>query len=134
MTQPIPDRRRHLLIVGLLGTLGICDLAVACTNIVVGRGASADGSVMVTYSVDGVGVGNMGVIAAREAADLDAKDPVEADWKNPTYRVVGYLNEHQLAIAETTWGGRPELKCKEGISYSRLMFLALRRCKTARAA
>lgn len=134
MTQPIPDRRRHLLIVGLLGTIGICDLAVACTNIVVGRGASADGSVMVTYSVDGVGVGNMGVIAAREAADLDAKDPVEADWKNPTYRVVGYLNEHQLAIAETTWGGRPKLKCKTGISYPRLMFLALRRCKTARAA
>jgi dipeptidase len=125
---------RHLLILSLPGILWAWDAAQGCTNIIVGRGASADGSVMVTYSVDGVGVGNLHIIAGRERADPGVKDAVEADWEGPTFRVVGYLNEHQLAIAETTWDGRPELKCKAGLSYSRLMFLALRRCRTAREA
>ncbi|MCH2059656.1 MAG: C69 family dipeptidase [Verrucomicrobiales bacterium] len=124
----------YLFILSLAGIFLALDTAGGCTNILVARGASADGSVMVTYSVDGVGVGNLHVIAGREEVDPEVKDAVEADWKGPTFRVVGYLNEHQLAIAETTWDGRPELKGKDGLSYSRLMFLALRRCKTARAA
>lgn len=134
ITSLFPTCYRSPLVVGLLSILWPCDFARACTNIIVGRNASADGSVMLTYSVDGIGIGNLHVIAGREAPDPDVEDAVEADWKGPTYRVVGYLNEHQLAIAETTWDGRPELKAKEGLSYSRLMFLALRRCQTARAA
>ena len=131
MIRPIPVCHRHLLILSLLSILWASDSARACTNIIVGRDASADGSVMLTYSVDGVGIGNLHVIAGREAPDPEVEDAVEADWKGPTFRVVGYLNEHQLAIAETTWDGRPELKGKDGLSYSRLMFLALRRCRTA---
>ena len=134
MTYLSPVCHRHLLILSLLSILWASDSPRACTNIIVGRDASADGSVMLTYSVDGVGIGNLHVIAGREAPDPEVEDAVEADWKGPTFRVVGYLNEHQLAIAETTWGGRPELRCKDGLSYSRLMFLALRRCKTARSA
>ena len=123
-----------ILITVLSITPGFRPATMACTNIVVGRDASADGSVMLTYSVDGVGVGNFGIIPARDSVDPSVKDPVETEWKNPTYRVVGYMNEHQLAIAETTWGGRPDLKSNTGLSYPRLMFLALRRCKNARAA
>ncbi|NRB28199.1 MAG: C69 family dipeptidase, partial [Roseibacillus sp.] len=134
MIRPIPVCHRHLLILSLLSILWASDSARACTNIIVGRDASADGSVMLTYSVDGVGIGNLHVIAGREVPDPEVEDAVEADWKGPTFRVVGYLNEHQLAIAETTWDGRPELKGKDGLSYSRLMFLALRRCRTARSA
>ena len=44
------------------------------------------------------------------------------------------MNEHQLAIGETTWGGRPELESGEGIDYGSLIYIALERCKTAREA
>ena len=134
ITRLFQSSSRYLLILGLPAILWAWEVAGGCTNIIVGRGASVDGSVMITYSVDGVGVGNLHIIAGRERVEPNVKDAVEADWEGPTFRVVGYLNEHQLAIAETTWDGRPELKCKDGLSYSRLMFLALRRCRTARGA
>ena len=92
ITSLFPTCYRSPLVVGLLSILWPCDFARACTNIIVGRNASADGSVMLTYSVDGIGLGNLHVLAGREAPDPDVEDAVEADWKGPTYRVVGYLN------------------------------------------
>jgi dipeptidase len=107
----------------------------ACTNIVVSRGASSDGSVFVTYSIDGPGMTKLHFTpAGKQPSEENSDDPIEAEWDGPRYHVVGFINEHQLAIGETTTGGRKELKATEGVSYHQLIRLALRRCKTAQEA
>ena len=113
----------------------------ACTNILVTKGASKDGSVMITYSCDGEFVPHPRVIPA---ADHDPNDSLEfkIDGKivkvpQPphTYKVVGLMNEHQLVIGETTFSGREELINPQGLfHYWTLMRLALQRAKTAREA
>ena len=128
--------RKLLLSVGLAAGM-FCGMneAPACTNILVGRGASQDGSIFVSYSIDGPGTGTLSFSLGRPKGDPKAADPVEAEWTGPTYNVVGYMNEHQLAIGETTTDGRKELRNhKVGLHYFRLMTLALARCKTAREA
>lgn len=117
----------------------------ACTNFMVTKGASADGSTMITYNADAGGF--MEPLYYLPAQDHDANDSVLVyDWDSGkylgkikqvshTYRVVGNMNEHQVAIGETTYTGRKELKNPEGIiDYGSLMFLALQRAKTAREA
>lgn len=115
----------------------------ACTNLLVTRGASKDGSVMITYTCDGEFHPHL---QYTPAADHKPGDCYEAkSWggkvygKVPqpahTYAVVGLMNEHQLAISETTYGGRDELYNPEGVlHYWDLMQLALQRTKTAREA
>jgi dipeptidase len=121
--------------------------AIACTSILVTRGASVDGSVLITYACDDAGMyGKLQFIPAADhkAGDTIAIAPEHTGDKRPagkiaqvphTFKVVGWMNEHQLAIGETTFGGRHELKNPSGlISYPLLMQLALERCRTAREA
>jgi dipeptidase len=139
------DRTGFFKVVGCL--LGLVTLfpphAQACTSLLVTEGASADGSVMITYTCDGEFHPHL---EYRPAADYPAGDSLEiTDWSGAvrgkieqvahTYAVVGLMNEHQLAIGETTFGGREELHNGEGLlHYWDLMRLALQRCRTAREA
>jgi dipeptidase len=115
----------------------------ACTNLLVTKGASVDGSVMITYTCDGEFHPHL---RYSPAADYEPGDSLAIeDWHGDvrgwikqvphTYAVVGLMNEHQLAISETTFEGRKELENPEGLlHYWDLMRLALLRAKTAREA
>ena len=115
----------------------------SCTNLIVTKGASADGSVMITYTCDGEFYPRMNY---EPAADHAADEHTEIkDWSGKvrgkikqvshTYAVVDLMNEHQLVIGETTFTGREELVNPDGIlHYWWLMRLALERGKTAREA
>lgn len=119
--------------------------AFACTNIIVGKKASADGSVFVSYSADSYGMyGNIyshrgGVHPQgemRKVYDWDTnKYNGEIAQAQRTYNVVGQMNEHQVSITETTFGGREELWETEGIiDYGSLIYIALERATSAREA
>ena len=127
--------------------LALCSAWVAgmaCTNFLVGKDASVDGSTMVSYAADSYAL--YGFLHHSPAADYAEGAMREVkDWDTGkslctipqvahTYNVVGNMNEHQLTIGETTWGGRPELEVGEGIDYGSLIYIALERCKTAREA
>ena len=127
--------------------LALCSAWVAgmaCTNFLVGKDASVDGSTMVSYAADSYAL--YGFLhhspaadyvegAVREVKDWDTGKPLcTIPQVAHTYNVVGNINEHQLTIGETTWGGRPELETGEGIDYGSLIYIALERCKTAREA
>ena len=117
---------------------------VACTNFLVGKDASVDGSTMVSYAADSYALygflhhspaADYAVGAVREVKDWDTGKPLcTIPQVAHTYNVVGNMNEHQLTIGETTWGGRAELETGEGIDYGSLIYIALERCKTAREA
>ena len=117
----------------------------ACTNVIITPGASADGSSMVSYAADSHTLyGELYFTPAgrfRPGAMLDIR---EWDTQRPlgsiaqaasTYQTVGNMNEHQLIIAETTWGGREGLSDPAGImDYGSLIYVTLQRAKTAREA
>lgn len=120
-------------------------VAHACTNLLVSPGASTDGSTFITYSADSHSLyGDLPVLPAGVYAPGDTI--AVHDWDSGrylgripqapvTYAVVGHINEHQLAIGETTFGGRKKLVDPKGvIDYGSLMFLTLQRAKTAREA
>ncbi len=117
---------------------------MACTNFLVGKDASVDGSTMISYAADSYSfygflhhspAADHPVGAMREVKDWDTGRPLcSIPQVAHTYNVVGNMNEHQLTIGETTWGGRPELETGEGIDYGSLIYIALERCKTAREA
>ncbi|MBU0617663.1 MAG: C69 family dipeptidase, partial [Planctomycetes bacterium] len=114
-----------------------------CTNLLVTKGASADGGVMITYTCDGEFHPRL---RYEPAADHEAGELIEVKhWSGEvhgqikqvahTYAVVGLMNEHQLAISETTFDGRQELQNPDGVlHYWQLMRFALQRAKTAREA
>lgn len=117
----------------------------ACTNFLVSRGASTDGSTMITYAADShVLYGELYYTPAGYHAPGSMLDIYEWDTGKHlgqieqverTYRVVGNINEHQVAIGETTYGGRKELKDPKAImDYGSLMYIALQRATTAREA
>ncbi len=119
--------------------------AMACTGLLAGKGATVDGSVMITYSADSHSL--YGSLTSSPAADWEKgalRQIVEWDTGKPlgaipqvshTYSVIGNINEHQLAITESTWGGRPELVDTTGvIDYGTLIQLGLERARTAREA
>lgn len=119
--------------------------AMACTGLIAGRNATVDGSVMITYSADSHGLyGSLTSTpaadwtegAVREIVDWDSGKPLGAIPQIPhTYAVLGNMNEHALAITESTWGGRPELVDTTGIiDYGTLIQLGLERARTAREA
>ncbi len=115
----------------------------ACTSLLVTKKASADGSVMITYTCDGEFHPHL---EYEPAADHEPGDSLEiTKWGGEilgripqvphTYAVVGMMNEHQLVIGETTFDGREELKNPEGLlHYWDLITLALERARTARGA
>lgn len=119
--------------------------AFACTNIIVGKAASADGSVFVSYNADSYGMyGNIyshkgGTHQPGEMRDIYDWDTNAYHGKIPqalrTYSVVGQMNERQVSITETTFGGREELWHTEGIiDYGSLIYIALERAASAREA
>lgn len=131
------------ILLGLFLTFNIPNNA--CTNFIVTKGASKDGSVMITYSADSFGMyGELYHFPAAvypRGAMLDIYEWDTGKFLGSisqalvTYNVVGNINEHQVAIGETTFGGRPELKNSKGIiDYGSLMYIALQRSKTAREA
>ena len=116
----------------------------ACTNFLVGKDASADGSTMISYAADSYGM--FGFLhfspatdypegAMREVKDWDTGKPqLSIPQVAHTYTVVGNMNEHQVTIGETTWGGREALWDTVGVDYGSLIYIALERSKTAREA
>ena len=116
----------------------------ACTNLLVGKEASADGSTMISYAADSYGM--FGFLhfapaqdwpegAMREVKDWDTGRPQgQIPQIAHTYSVVGNMNEHQVTVGETTWGGREELWDTVGIDYGSLIYISLERSKTAREA
>jgi dipeptidase len=116
-----------------------------CTNYIVTKGASADGSVMISYAADShVLYGELYYRPAMNYPEGAAMDIIEWDTGKPlgkikqvrhTYNVIGNMNEFQVAIGETTYGGREELvDSTASIDYGNLMYIALQRSKTAREA
>lgn len=118
--------------------------ASGCTNLIAGKKATKDGSVMVTYAADSHNL--YGMLTGTPAADHPAgsvRKVVEWDTGKPlgeipqvahTYNVVGNINEHQVAIGESTWGGHSELRDTTGrsiIDYGSLIQIALERSRTA---
>ena len=119
--------------------------AAACTNLIVGKKASKDGSVMCTYNCDGFGfAGSLfhspaGRHAPNEKIAIHGWGPQhEGQFVTQveyTYNVVGLMNERQVTIVETTFDGRLELQNREGLlDYFSLMRLALQRSANAREA
>ena len=117
--------------------------ASACTNFIITRGASTDGSNMVTYAADSHQLygalysyvpGKYSPMMAVREWDTGRMLGEIAQVKT-TYRTLGNSNEHSLFITETTFGGRPELEDpKGGIDYGSLIYITLQRAKTAREA
>ncbi len=140
--------KKNLLILGLVLMFGAGSVtsSFACTNFLFTRGATVDGSTLITYSADSHTL--YGELYFRPAADYPEgamTDVIEWDTGKKlgqipqvrhTYSVVGNMNEHQLAIGETTFGGREELEHQEGaiVDYGTLIYFGLQRAKTAREA
>lgn len=135
----------------LLSAMALCAVgfhdAVACTSFIVTRGASTDGSAFVSYAAD-----SHQLFGALYKYDAPAREwrpgstvPIY-EWDTGrymgripqvarTYSTVGNMNEHQLVIAETTYGGREELYDPDGImDYGSLIYITLQRARTAREA
>ena len=119
--------------------------AEACTNLIVGKNASADGSTIISYSADSYGLfGELyhfpaGLHKKGEMLDIyewdSGKYLGQIAQAKETYNVIGNMNEHQLTIGETTFGGRPELVDSTGvIDYGSLIYIALQRSRNAREA
>lgn len=118
---------------------------ISCTNYLVTPGASVDGSTMISYAADSHI--RYGELYWRPASDWPSGSMVtlyDRGTNKPmgqipqvphTYQVIGFMNEHQVSIGETTFGGRHELTDTTAVvDYGSLMFLALQRAKTAREA
>ena len=133
-----------LLLTSISSLLAITSVQ-ACTNFLISRGASVDGSTMITYSADAHVLYGELYFTPRSEHLLDEMLDIH-EWDTgkylgqikqvaQTYSVVGNMNEHQLAIGETTWGGREELRDPNGIvDYGSLIYITLQRAKTARQA
>lgn len=130
----------------IFALLAACALpSLACTNLIVGKKASKDGSVMVSYSADSYGMfTGLYHFAAGKHAPGEMRQIYDWDtnryWGEipeapETYNVVGNMNEWQVSIGETTYGGREEMADSTGIiDYGSLIYIALQRSKTAREA
>ncbi len=135
---------RFLAATLLLMTLSSLSTVYACTNFLVGKLASVDGSTMISYAADSYGMfGYLNFTPAADYPEGAMREVKDWDTGRPqgsipqvahTYSVVGNMNEHQVTIGETTWGGREALWDTIGIDYGSLIYIALERSKTAREA
>ncbi len=137
------NRRRFLTF--FLAAMASTAISWACTSLIAAKGATADGSTMITYAADSHTL--YGELYSQPAADHPAgtmRRVVEWDTGKflgeipevpHTYATIGNMNEHGLTISESTWGGRPELEGTEGIiDYGSLIYITLQRARTAREA
>jgi dipeptidase len=137
--------RKQRILTASIAFFTACGSVWACTNLLVGRKASTDGSVIISYTADSHGL--YGEMYRWKAAKWDKGamlDVYEWDSGKPlgqiaqaaeTYSVVGNMNEYQVAITETTFGGRRELRDSTGIlDYGSLIYIALQRSRSAREA
>ncbi len=139
-------KRLTILFFALAIFIGNYSSSIACTNFLVTRGASADGSTFITYAADSHTL--YGELYFWRAQDWPAGSLLKVnEWDTGkflgnieqvahTYQVVGNMNEYQLAIGETTYGGREELGSQKGaiIDYGSLIYITLSRAKNAREA
>lgn len=138
-------KQLSLISIVIISLFFIQDFVSACTNLLVTKGASKDGSTMISYTADSHTLygelyhwpaadyppGTMLKIFEWDTGEYKGEIPQVAH----TYNVIGNMNEHQLAIGETTYGGREELHNPSGImDYGSLIYIALQRAKTAREA
>ncbi|MEI6575370.1 MAG: C69 family dipeptidase [Bacteroidota bacterium] len=135
-----------VLVLMLVITLGFTNQAQACTNLLVSKGASKDGSVFISYLADSHTL--FGELYHFPAANYPAGSMLDiTEWDtgkhlgqikqvSHTYNVVGNMNEHQVSIGETTYGGREEIQQQPVavVDYGSLIYIALQRSKTAREA
>ena len=134
---------KRILVLLLMAVAG---RAVACTNLMVTKGASSDGSTFITYAADShTRYGQLRYCAAadHEPGEMlrlynygSLRFQIEIPQPAHTYQVVGFINEHQLAIGETTWGGIAPLDKgnAEGIDYGNLIYVTLQRARNCREA
>lgn len=133
------------ILLSFLTTFIVVSSSFACTNFLVGKAASTDGSTMITYSADSYSLyGELYHWPAKKYTKGEMLKVYEWDTGKylgeirqaaETYNVVGNTNEHQLTIAESTFGGREELVNPEGLmDYGSLIYITLQRAKTAREA
>ena len=135
----------HILRYALVGMAlaGAAD-ALACTSLIAAKGATDDGSTMITYAADSHTL--YGELYHQPAADHEpGAMRAVYDWDTGVYRgeipevahtyaTIGNMNEHGLTIAESTWGGRPELEGSGLVDYGSLIYITLQRARTAREA
>ena len=138
------NTKRLLFIVALVAAWGW--QGHACTNFLLTRGSTSDGSTMITYAADShTRYGQLrfhpgGTHQPGEMLSLynygSLKHQIDIPQAAHTYRVVGFINEHQFAMGETTWGGIAPLSKGnlEGIDYGNLIYLALQRARNSREA
>lgn len=135
-----------VILSGLVFLLGTAGTSLACSNFLITKGASTDGSTMISYAADShVLYGELYHWKAETWPEGSMLDIYEWDTgkylgqikqARQTYNVVGNINEFQVAIGETTYGGREELGSQQGaiMDYGSLMYIALQRAKSAREA
>lgn len=136
---------RKILAIALFAGLLATQKSNACTNLIVTKGASTDGSVMVTYAADSHQL--YGALYHTDAAKYNKGEMLKIyEWDTgkymgeipqvaQTYNTIGNMNEHQVIISETTYGGREELYDSTAImDYGSLIYITLQRAKTAREA
>ena len=132
-------------LITFIAAIAATSAAIACTSLIATPGATADNSVMITYAADSHNL--YGELYSKPAADHAPGAMREVrDWDtgrylgeipeiSHTYATVGNMNEHGLAISESTWGGHEELVDTTGIiDYGSLIYITLERAKTAREA
>ena len=137
---------RRFLCIALAAVMGLVSTpSRACTNFIITRGASTDGSILVTYAADSHQL--YGELYQHTGAKFKAGAMMPVyEWDTgkylgdipqvgQTYSTLSNMNEHSLIITETTYGGREELHNPEGlIDYGSLIYITLQRAKTAREA
>jgi len=141
--------KRNVLVVGILVfvfLLSNVQLTNGCTNFLITKGATVDGSSMITYAADSHTLyGELYYQPAQDYPEGAMRDIYDWDTgkylgqipqPSHTYSVIGNMNEFQVAIGETTFGGRSELYTQSGaiMDYGSLIYVALQRAKTAREA
>ena len=138
-------KRLYIFAIALVLTSAGAFTSFACTNVIVTKGASVNGTTMVSYAADSHQL--YGELYFTPAAKHRKGDTLSVcEWDSGrylghiaqverTYQTVGNMNQHQLIIAETTFGGREELADPDGIvDYGSLIYITLQRAKTAREA
>jgi len=139
-------RIQRIFLLSTLAAFSSLQISLGCTNFLISKGATVDGSTMITYAADSHTLyGELYYQPAKDYPEGAMRDIIEWDTGkflgripqvSHTYSVIGNMNENQVAIGETTYGGREVLFKQSGavMDYGSLIYVALQRAKTAREA